>query len=129
IDTKLAGLRAQLDPLSLDIFDGNVTLKGDVNLDAKPISFAGAVEMQGVETQQIIKLVAPEHQELLHGKANFSLGVDGQGTTVETLNKTLNGKGTFAFLGGNLNTGSIAAKMGQALDSFIAGSSVTKAAD
>src|SRR5690606_9550125 len=67
IDTKLAGLRAQLDPLSLDIFDGNVTLKGDVNLDAKPISFAGAVEMQGVETQQIIKLVAPEHQELLHG--------------------------------------------------------------
>lgn len=129
ISTKLANMLAKLDPLALDIFEGRITMKGDVNLNAAPISFSGSVAMAGVQTQAIIKLIAPEHQELIEGKANVNLTVDGQGTTVPTLSKNLNGKGSFAFLEGQLNTGSVADKMGAQLDSFIAGSSVMKSAE
>src|SRR5690606_37517000 len=82
INTDFSDLRAQLNPLSLDIFNGTIKMIGDLNLDPMPIAFAGSVEMQGVETQKIIELVTPEHKDLLEGRANFSLAVDGQGTTV-----------------------------------------------
>jgi uncharacterized protein involved in outer membrane biogenesis len=128
LSALLKNLQAELNPLSLSIFQGNIKMKGKVDLDATPIAFSGDVNMQGVEVQEIIALLAEEHKELLQGRANIELQVNGQGTTIPTLSDNLNGEGKFAFLDGQLNSGSVAAKMGDELDSFIASSSISKAA-
>lgn len=129
LNLEQKGLLAKLAELSLNGLGGNIKAQGSVNLGTSPISFNENFDLKNVRTEQLIELAAPEHKDVLVGSLNVSLNASGQGTTKQTLNKTLNGKGSFKLLEGELHSASVATLMQKEFDSFAGGLSVTSAAD
>ncbi len=135
LDLDQKNLVGALQQFNIDGFGGKIAAKGKVNLENSPISFDGDFKMVNIHPEQVMLIVKPEHKDVLVGSMNLDLGVRGKGTTVPTLNKTLNGAGTFKFNEGQLNTPSIAAKMQEEFDRYVeslassgAGDSVINAA-
>lgn len=119
----------QLEEFSLKALGGHVLAKGQVNLDASPIGFKGLFDLKSVRTEQILEIVAPEHKELVVGSVNVNMNTEGQGTTKPTLTKTLNGKGQFKFLEGEVHTGSVADLMQKEFNAMVGGISVVGSAE
>lgn len=127
--SEVKDLQASVEMFGLDVFDGRIDAKGKANLAANPIAFEGAFNLKAVQVQNSVALLAPQHEDLITGKASFDLNLAGSGTTVETLSKTLDALGTFAFLNGTANVGSIAEQLADKLNGFIADSSIIKSSD
>jgi hypothetical protein len=122
-------LLSSLSRFNIDGFGGSIAASGQGNLEKSPISFRGEFKMQNIQPEQIMAVIKPEHKNLLVGRMNLSLNVDGSGTTVPTLNKTLNGKGSFKFLEGQLNTPSIAQKMQEQFEQYVEKLSISGAGE
>ncbi|MCX6124258.1 MAG: AsmA family protein, partial [Proteobacteria bacterium] len=103
--------------------------KGRGNLNDTPISFDGDFKMTDIHPEQVMLVIKPEHKDLLIGRMNLDLAVKGKGTTVPTLNKTLNGTGAFKFSEGQMNTPSLAAKIQEQFDKYVESLSVTGAGE
>lgn len=118
LDANLKDLKARLRQFGIDGFGGTVRANGDVDLGASPLAFRGDFQLNNVQPELIVALVKPEHKDLMKGHMNLALAVYGAGTTVPTLNKTLNGQGSFRFLDGELHTTSVASLVQSEYDSF-----------
>lgn len=129
LDVDQKNLVSSLLQFNIDGFGGKIAAKGKANLGDSPISFDGDFKMADIHPEQVMLVVKPEHKDLLVGRMNLDLGVRGRGTTVPTLNKTLNGAGSFKFNEGQLNTPSIAAKMQEEFDRYVESLSVSGAGD
>lgn len=127
LDARLNGVKAELKELSLNGFGGNVRTSGLVDLGPSPITFANKFAINQVRAEEFIAFIKPEHKDLLKGKLTILLDADGKGTTMPTLNKTLNGKGSFQLLDGELHTPSIAGAMQTEFDKFVGGLSIVNA--
>ena len=112
-------LLATLDPFSIDGFGGKISAKGHVNLGESPIVFDGDFAMNDVHPELVMAVVKPEHKDVIVGRMNLNITAKGKGSTLPTLNKTLNGGGNFKFLDGELNTPSIAQKMQEEFAHYI----------
>lgn len=128
IDARLRNLSAALREFKLGVFGGNVVMQGIADLERKPLPFSGEAKLNGVMLERIVEMVRPEHKDLLRGKVDLELVASGKGTSLPALTKDLNGKGTFRFLDGELNTASIARIAQQEMDSFLGGLSIVDAA-
>jgi len=128
IKAGVEGLTAKLDPFSMNAFGGTIATTGNVNLGAKPITFANQFDIKDVLADEFIGLVKPEHKELLKGKLSIGLAASGAGTTRTSISKSLNGKGQFQLRDGELKTASVGAAMQSEFDGFVGGLSVTGAA-
>lgn len=129
LDVDQKNLVSSLQQFNIDGFGGKIAAKGKANLGDAPISFDGDFKMTDIHPEQVMLVVKPEHKDLLIGRMNLDLGVRGRGTTVPTLNRTLNGAGSFKFNEGQLNTPSIAAKMQEEFDHYVESLSVSGAGD
>jgi AsmA protein len=129
LDLDQKNLMASLKQFNIDGFGGRIAAHGRVNLEEAPLAFEGDFKMQDIHPEQVMLVVKPEHKDLLIGRMNLDLAVRGKGTTVPTLNKTLNGGGTFKFNEGQLNTPSIAAKMQEQFDHYVESLSGSNVAD
>lgn len=129
LDVDQKNLISSLQQFNIDGFGGKIAARGKANLGDSPISFDGDFKMNEIHPEQVMLVVKPEHKDVLVGRMNLDLDVKGRGTTVPTLNKTLNGGGSFKFLDGQLNTPSIAAKMQEEFDRYVESLSVSGAGD
>ncbi len=129
LKARQQALKASVDNFGMNIFGGGLAFSGGVDLGAAPIGFKGNVALQKIRVEQLIEFVKPEHKGLLQGAANIDLVVDGKGTTGPTISKTLNAKGTFAFLDGEIHTGSIMGVIQGKFDEFVQGLSVAAIAE
>lgn len=127
LDAHLEGVKAQLKELSLNGFGGNVRTSGLVDLGPSPITFANKFAINQVRAEEFVAFIKPEHKDVLKGKLTINLDADGKGTTMPTLNKTLNGKGSFQLQDGELHTPSIAQQMQGEFDKFVGGLSIVGA--
>ena len=116
-----------LKQFNIDGFGGKIAASGRVDLEPNPIPFEGTFKLTEIHPEQVMLVLKPEHKDLLVGRMNVDLSARGKGTTIPTLNKTLNGQGTFRFLDGELHTKSIAATMGDELDKFMTSLSISGA--
>lgn len=119
LDLDQKNLIGTLKQFNIDGFGGRIAAQGRINLDDAPITFDGSFKMQDIHLEQVMLVVKPEYKDVLVGRMNLDVNVKGRGTTLTTLNKTLNGGGAFKFNEGQLNTPSIAAKMQEQFDSFV----------
>lgn len=129
LDFYQKGLNTILKNFSLNIFQGKVGIKGNLDLGANPIAFKNHLQLDGIETSEIVAVVKPEHKDVLKGKANFVLDLKGSGSTVATLSKTLNGLGAFKFLDGEIQGASVSEKLNGEINSYLSGLSITGAAE
>lgn len=129
LDVHQESLVSSLNQFNIDGFGGKITAKGRINLGESPISFDGDFKMVDIHPEQVMLVIKPEHKDVLVGRMNLDLGVRGRGTTVPTLNRTLNGSGTFKFNEGQLNTPSIASKMQEEFDQYVETLSVSGAGE
>ena len=121
VDMTQKNLKTQLHNFSVQAFDGTVQAKGFVDLELSPISFSQDFHAKNVKPEKLMAFIQPEHKDLIKGVFNLDLDTKGRGTTVPTLNKTLNGAGQFKFLSGQLNTPSLARLMQREFDQFVGG--------
>ncbi len=119
VDLDQKNLVGALKEFNIDGFGGKISASGKVDLAPAPISFDGAFKMTEIHPELVMLVVKPANKDLLVGRMNLDLDVSGKGTTVPTLNKTLNGKGSFRFLDGELHTKSIGSAMGEEFDKFL----------
>jgi hypothetical protein len=129
LDVDQKELVSTLRDFNIDGFSGKIAATGKVNLGEKPIGFDGGFKMLNIHPEEVMAVVKPEHKNVLVGQMNLDLAVKGQGTTVPTLNKNLNGSGSFKFNEGQLNTPSIAAKMQEQFDKLVETFSVSSLGD
>jgi AsmA protein len=127
IDLDQKNLVGSLKQFNIDGFGGKIGASGRVDLEASPVSFDGAFKLVEIHPEQVMVVAKPANKDLLVGRMNLDLTVKGKGSTVPTLNKTLNGHGTFRFLDGELHTKSIGAAMGEEFDKFLTTLSVSGA--
>ncbi len=118
VDIAQKSLKTQLNNFSVLAFDGTVQAKGLIDLEPSPIGFNQEFHLKNIKPEKLMAAVKPEHKDLIKGVVNLDLTAKGSGTTVPTLNKTLNGGGQFKFLSGQLNTPSIARIMQKEFDQF-----------
>jgi hypothetical protein len=131
LDASLKDTTARLANFGIDGFGGQIRASSDLNVGVTPLTFRGDFRLNNVQPELLMAAIKPEHKDLLKGRMTVQLAASGAGTTIPTLNRTLNGKGTFKFLEGEMNTPSIAALMQQKFDTFtksIKTSGITKKA-
>ena len=129
LDGALQGLSANLRQFSLNIFGGNMNADGMVNLSSAPLPFRTHVSLNKIRAEQLVAFIKPEQKQVLEGGVSLDLKLDGRGTTLPTLSKTLNGMGRFVFADGELHTQSVAKLAQQKFDGFVGGLSIVAAAD
>ena len=119
IDLDQKNLIGALNQFNIDGFGGKISASGKVDLASRPILFAIGFKMLEIHPEQVMAAIKPANKDLLVGRMNLDLAVTGSGTTVPTLNKTLNGSGSFRFLDGELHTKSIGSAMGEEFDQYL----------
>lgn len=97
---------AHLNELSFNLFEGNFSGSGVVNLTPKPSwDFRMNIEKLNINTtlNQIASL-----SEVLTGSGNLNLSIKGTGNSAEEMKKTLSGDAKFSLQNGELKTINIA---------------------
>lgn len=121
VDLNQLSLKTHLNQFSVKAFGGEVRTKGLIDLGVSPIAFQNDFNMINIRPEQVMEFVQPEHKDVIVGRMNIQLAASGKGSTIPTLNKTLNGNGKFKFLDGELNTPSIAGVMQKEFDKYVGG--------
>jgi len=127
VDMNLVNLVASLKQFNIDGLGGKIAANGKIDLEKSPISFDASFKLANIHPEEALELIKPEHKNLISGRLNLDLQARGKGTTIPTLNKTLNGQGSFKFLDGELKTKSIGAVMSDEVDKLISSLSVSTA--
>lgn len=100
---------ATLAPLSVDLYDGKMTLNATVRHDNGRNSYSIDKHLKGVQILPLLKDAADV--DLLAGSTEFNLVANGEGLTVSKIKKDLDGKGSFAIRDGALYGINIAQKL------------------
>lgn len=100
---------AKLAPLSVDLYDGNMTLNATVSHDNGRNSYSIDNQLKGVQILPLLKDAADV--DMLAGATEFNLVANGRGLTVSKIKKGLEGKGSFAIRDGALYGINIAQKL------------------
>ena len=127
VDMNQVNLVASLKQFNMDGLGGKIAANGKIDLEQIPISFDASFKLANIHPEEALALIKPEHKNLMSGRLNLDLQARGKGTTIPTLNKTLNGQGSFKFLDGELKTKSIGAVMSDEVDKLISSLSVSTA--
>ena len=100
---------ATLAPLSVDLYDGKMTLNATVRHDNGRNSYWIDKQLKGVQILPLLKDAADV--DMLAGSTEFNLVANGEGLTVSKIKKDLDGKGSFAIRDGALYGINIAQKL------------------
>ena len=100
---------ATLAPLSVDLYDGKMTLNATVRHDNGRNSYSIDKQLKGVQILPLLKDAADV--DMLAGSTEFNLVANGEGLTVSKIKKDLDGKGSFAIRDGALYGINIAQKL------------------
>lgn len=100
---------AKLAPLSVDLYQGNMTLNAAVSHDGGKNSYQIDKVLKGVQILPLLKDAADI--DILAGNTEFNLKASGQGLTVSKIKQGLVGNGSFAIKDGALYGINIAQKL------------------
>ncbi|WP_435273740.1 AsmA family protein [Psychrobium sp. nBUS_13] len=100
---------AKLAPLSVDLYEGNMTLNASVSHDKGRNSYSINTQLNGVQILPLLKDAADV--DLLAGTTQFNLVAKGQGLTVSKIKQVLDGQGNFAVRDGALYGINLAQKL------------------
>ncbi len=94
----------KLEPLSLKVFNGTLLMKLDCKGDIKTARCDQKVDVTQLAADQFLEFMSPKAKGLVSGK--LTADIDGQftGLSLETLKKSITGKGTFLLSEGQFNT-------------------------
>jgi len=100
---------ANLAPLSVDLYEGNMVLNASVSHDGGKNSYRIDKKLRGVQILPLLKDAADV--DLLAGSTEFNLVASGSGLTVSKIKQGLDGKGNFAIRDGALYGINLAQKL------------------
>lgn len=100
---------ANLAPLSVDLYEGNMTLNAKVSHDGGKNSYWLDKKLTGVQILPLLKDAADV--DMLAGSTEFNLVAQGEGLTVSKIKQGLDGKGSFAIRDGALYGINLAQKL------------------
>jgi len=100
---------ANLAPLSVDLYEGNMVLNASLSHDGGKNSYRIDKKLRGVQILPLLKDAADI--DLLAGATEFNLVASGSGLTVSKIKQGLDGKGSFAIRDGALYGINLAKKL------------------
>ena len=129
INAALVGLRLKLSQFGAEGFGGKLQVGADADLGAKPLSFIADLALQDVSSSAVVALFSPQNKDVLKSKLGLNLKAQGKGTTLHTLSKTLNAKGTYNLKDAELNTESLVSLTHAKIEEKLKNTSAVKAAE
>ncbi len=107
VDNFLLNYRLQnniltIDNLSGDIAGGTFKQTTVVDLGKKGLKYNGNLALAGVQADPLVNAFFPKATGTVFGAMNMDIGFDGQGTLIETLKRSMSGKGKINLSQGRL---------------------------
>lgn len=109
LNVKVKDGSANLAPLSVDLYDGNMTLNASISHDDGRNSYVINKQLKGIQILPLLKDAADI--DMLAGTTEFNLDAKGHGLTVSKIKQELDGKGNFAVRDGALYGINLAQKL------------------
>lgn len=129
IKSSFQNLILALSEFSLQTLGGTLNSSGKIDLAASPVAFTGTVDLKNVSASETIAVIAPTQRDTLTGNLSLGLTVTANGTTLETLNKTLNGQGNYTLSAFTLSGASTRGMVSEAFGGFVNSLATGKSAD
>ncbi|GLS89763.1 cell envelope biogenesis protein AsmA [Psychromonas marina] len=92
--------KAQLKPLTAQLYDGLLTLNGNIDASKGLNKYQVSTQLKGVQLRPLLTDAA--EVDLLSGNTNFNFNGKGQGLTTSKIKQGITGKGNFSLLDGEL---------------------------
>jgi len=92
--------KAQLTPLTAKLYEGLLTLNGNVDASKGLNKYQVSTQLKGVQLRPLLTDAA--EVDLLSGNTSFNFNGKGQGLTTSKIKQGITGKGSFSLLDGEL---------------------------